>query len=91
MDRAKRIAIFVGEVAASVPTLKVLSVSRAKPEQWEPPAEIENVEGWDLQEQEDGVAHGMWWRLYGPTSVVRITREEGERVRSDIIGVGRSV
>ena len=91
IDRAARIAFFVREVAASVPTLKVLAVSRVKPEQRAPSAEIENVDEWDLQERKDGVVHGMWWRLYGPKSIVLLTREEGERARSNIIGVGRSV
>ena len=76
---------------AFVPTLKFLGVSRVRPEQWGPPAEINNVDGWDLQEQMESVVPGMWWRLYGPTSVVLITREEGERVRSDIVGTGRNV
>ena len=91
MDRATLISFFIGEVVAFVPTLKVFAVSRVKPEHWSPLAEIDNVNGWDLQEQMDSVVHGTWWRLYGPTGVVLITREEGERVRSDIVGVGRSV
>ena len=89
MDRAALVARFVGEVADTVPALKVLAVSRIKPEQWSPP-EIDIVDGWDLPARMDEVIDEMWWRVlgvHGSKGVVRITSDEGERVRSGIVEI----
>ena len=95
MNISALIARFVGNVADAVPTVKLFAVSRATPEtsrQWSPP-EIDIVDGWDLPARMDGVLGEVWWRVTiysGRKYVIPVTSAEGEKMRTDIVGVGRS-
>ena len=91
VDRATLLAETLRQVAGAVPSLRLLADAHIRPTGWRAP-EIDIVDGWNFPKRMDDVENEHWWNVSDAdrmSPLARISTKEGERLRSELLGVRR--